>query len=116
MEIHETYRGYKIYWTGFKEHVDITRENFPRIGDSLIGQWIGIMVDAAGKAQHNLYVSVPGKEGEFQRGASFDVDPQPGQVEITDSTHLNIKIQECLKGLTRMHVLIDQIGKYDKAA
>jgi hypothetical protein len=73
----------------------------------MVGQWL------AHKGEHPdsrmLYASVPGAEGEYIRGGTFDIGVQEGQIECTPETDPGVL--ECVReeGLQRLKALIDSI-------
>lgn len=62
----ERYKGFDIFWTGWKP---------TKNGTELVGQWIAL----TGDGKRRAYSSVPGGDGFYELGERFDTDLRVGQ-------------------------------------
>jgi len=88
-----------ISWTGWKENPD---------NDTLVGQWLAWDM----RDRRYFYASVPGGEGEYQRGECFSIDPEgkPGQFRITHKTPLGSALDAYQKGYERLLKVLEDHG------
>ena len=90
------YRGYKMWWTGWKAH---------EANCDLISQSVAIWKDNV----HGLYVSNPGGWGPFRRGDVFDIGYRFPQVLTSISTEDDKKTIRHQMGWA-LHQLIDYVS------
>ena len=92
-------------------------ERFPHfkcsdMDDLIIGQWLACSRhpnSAFNSGTRFLYVSTPGRMGEYQRGSMFDISVQKRQRRCTLKTSPRILNLEREKGFARMMTLIDDM-------
>lgn len=66
----EIYKGFQIFWSGWKPFKN---------GTELIGQWIALTPDGKRRA----YSSVPGGTAFYELGEEFDIEPKTGQKPVS---------------------------------
>ena len=76
---HAIYKGYKMYWTGWKES---------QYSIDMVAQWVAYHEDTNGKTMPcpnagAIYASFPGSTGTFQRGSCFDISITEEQYKMT---------------------------------
>lgn len=74
----EHFLGYHLTWTGWKRAT----------GCNLVAaQWVAYPINKEDKSLPNFYASVPGAEGTFQKGDTFDLTRQfYHPIEVLDCT------------------------------
>lgn len=100
-----TYRGYGIFWTGWKESAFCV---------DLYGQWVAWPLDFG--ADRGFYSSFPGRPAILIRGENFDVSFDDEQLAITRDITWTAQEdrKERAKSLT-LHRLLDLIDKQGEA-
>lgn len=93
-----TYKGYRVWWTGWKDSRDTPR---------IVGQWLGYPLGHDENLPF-LYSSVPGGHGEYVKGQSFDITCRAPQEWLQYSTPDDIKEREKTNGLPILKHLIDE--------
>lgn len=116
-EVEGDYRGFPYTWTGYKSSLD---------NSSLVGQWLtysltsrkpmflhreGLHLPSYGNTKIGepvfIMSSAPGASGPFNKGAIFNVSPQPWQELLTLETPIEVLEQERAKALEVLQFEID---------
>jgi hypothetical protein len=128
------YKGYRIFWTGWKRNIDMTKlnpdaktaaETTLYVDDTLAGQWCALKTGFTDKtkwelrtsaegrpyAHNNLgygfYASCPGGCGTFKLGGSFDIAPLNDEPKFTLKTPEKALDKAKLAAFKRLIALLD---------